>query len=160
MPHADGWAGFRATTAFAFPAEPIQGDAAFAEWGGSYPDAVAYKHAIDGKTWEELDARYIVVRDDALGFLSIRELVQVLPVYLRAVVDDVWSPAVYAVLLMLTRPTTEPSRGRFEAFVQVLTPPQRKVIAATLRYIADQDPSGSVGRSAREALDSAWKEEP
>lgn len=144
----------------AFPAEPIRGDAAFSDWGGSYPDAVPYKGAIDGKTWEELDARYIVVRDDALGFLSTRELVQVLPVYLRAIVDDVWSPAVYAVLVTLTRPTKGRTRERFEAFIQALTPPQRGVIAATLRYIAEQDTDGSVGRLAGEALDSAWKETP
>jgi hypothetical protein len=110
----------------AFPAERIRGDAAFAQWGGSYPDAVAFKQVIDGKTWEELDARYIVKRDDALGFLSTRELVQLLPVYLRAVLEDAWSPASYAVLVKLIRPASEPSRGRFEAFIQALTPGQSK----------------------------------
>ena len=58
----------------AFPAERIRGDAAFAQWGASYPDAVAYRQAIDGKTWEELDARYIVVGTREAGLRgSVRE---------------------------------------------------------------------------------------
>src|SRR5258708_11547357 len=50
----------------AFPAEPIRGDTAFSQWGGSYPDAAPYKHAVDGKTWEQLDRAYIVRRNDSL----------------------------------------------------------------------------------------------
>lgn len=129
----------------AFPAERIDGEAAFAERGGGYPDAVAYARAIDGKTWLEVDAAYIVRRHDALGFLSTRELVQLLPVYLRSVVEDgVMSPALDAVIVTLTRPTS--------ALVAALGPAQRQVIAGALRWIADDDPGGSPGAAARAAL--------
>ena len=145
----------------AFPAERIDGDAAFAQWGGSYPDARDYARAIDGKTWEELDDRYIVRRNDALGFLSTRELVQILPVYLRSIVEEgLMSPALDAVLVELTRPTSEPARGRFDALVAALSAPQRKAIATALRQIAEQSPDGSPGRAARAALDNVWKDEP
>lgn len=144
----------------AFPAERIDGDAAFANWGGSYPDASAYARAIDGKTWEELDEQYVVQRNDALGFLSTRELVQLLPVYRRSVVKEgLMSPALDAVLVKLTRPTSEPARERFDAFVAALSVPQRKAIARTLRYIVEQDADGSPGRAARAALDEVWKED-
>jgi len=56
-------------------------------------DASDYARAIDGKTWEELDTKYIVRRNDALGFLSTHQLVQLLPVYPRSLVNDgVMSP--------------------------------------------------------------------
>lgn len=145
----------------AFPAERIDGEAAFAQWGGSYPDADAYAQAIDGKTWEELNAEYIVRRNDALGFLSTRQLVQLLPVYLMSVINDgVMSLALDALLVKLARPTSEPSRGRFDALLAALSSPQRKAIAATLRQIEEEDQGGSSGRAARAALDDVWKEEP
>lgn len=144
----------------AFPAELIDGEAAFAQWGGSYPDAGAYAAAIDGKTWKELDAEFIVRRNDALGFLSTHQLVQVLPVYLRSLVKDgVMSPALDAVLVKLTRPSSDPSRGRFDALLAALSDAQRKAVAETLRQIAEDDPDGSPGRAARAALDDVWKGE-
>lgn len=144
----------------AFPAERIDGEAAFAQWGGSYPDASDYTRAIDGRTWEELDDRYIVRRNDALGFLSTRELVQILPIYLRSLVNEgLMSPALDALLVKLTRPTSEPARARFDALVAALSGPQRKAIASTLRCIAEQDPDGSPGRAARAALSDVWTEE-
>ncbi|HEY4239046.1 MAG TPA: hypothetical protein VGM88_04495 [Kofleriaceae bacterium] len=145
----------------AFPAESIDGKTAFADWGGSYPDASEYARAIDGKTWDELDAAYVVRRNDALGFLSIRQLVQLLPVYLRSVIDGgVMSPALDAVLVKLARPTNATSRHRFEALVAALSAPQRAVIAGTLRLIADQDPDGSPGLAARATLDDVWETAP
>lgn len=144
----------------AFPAEPIDGEAAFAQWGGSYPDAEGYARAVDGKTWEELDADYIVRRNDALGFLSTRELIQLLPVYLRSLnTDGVMSPAFDAVLVKLTRPTSEPRRRRFDAFVAALTTAQREAIASTLRQISEEAPDDSPGRAARAALEDVWKED-
>lgn len=129
----------------AFPAERIAGEAAFAERGGGYPDAVTYARAIDGNTWLEVDAAYIVRRHDSLGFLSTRELVQLLPVYLRSVVEDgVMSPALDAVIVKLTRPTS--------ALMAALGRAQREAIAGVLRWIVDQDPDGSPGSAARAAL--------
>jgi hypothetical protein len=143
----------------AFPAEAIRGDAAFAQWGGSYPDAVPYERAIDGKTWEQLDRGYILRRNDALGFLSTRQLVQILPVYLLSIVEEgVMSPALDAVLVKLTRPAREPGRERFDAFVAALDRPQRTAVATALHLLAEQDPDGSPGRAALAAVDNFWKE--
>jgi len=64
------------------------------------------------------------------------------------------------VLVKVTRPTSEPSRGRFDALVAALSTAQRNAIAGILRQIAEQDPDGSPGRAARAALDDVWKEEP
>ena len=97
----------------AFPAEAIRGDAAFAQWGGTYLDAVPFEQAIDGRTWEQLDREYIFRRNDALGFLSTQQLVQILPIYLLSIIEEgVMSPALDAVLVKLTRPTREPGRER------------------------------------------------
>lgn len=143
----------------AFPAEPIRGDAAFSQWGGSYPDASSYKQAVDGKTWEQLDREYILRRHDSLGFLSTQELVQILPIYLLSIVTEgVMSPALDAVLVKLTRPTREPRRERFDEFVAALNGSQRTAIATVLRYLAEEDPEGSPGHAASTALDNFWKE--
>jgi len=132
----------------AFPAERIDGGAAFAQWGGSYPDATAYRNAIDSKTWEQLDRAYIIKRDDALGFLSTRELVQLLPVYLRSVMEEgLASPA----LVKLTRPTSVATRERYDALMAALSPAQRDTIVAALQHLVNQDPDGSIGRDARAA---------
>lgn len=144
-----------------FPAERIDGSAAFIQWGESYPDADDYARAVDGKTWEEVDAAYAVRRNDALGFLSTRQLVQVLPVYLRSLVNDgVMSPALDSVLVTLTKPMRDPSRKRFDALFSTLTSAQRRVVADVLRQIAEEDPEGSPGRAAQAAFDGGWKEEP
>ena len=136
----------------AFPAERIDGGAAFAQWGGSYPDAGAYRSAIDGKTWEQLDRVYIIKRDDALGFLSTRELVQLLPVYLRSVMEEgLMSPALEAMLVKLTRPKSGATQARYDALLASLSPAQRDAIVAVLQHLVDQDPDGSIGRDARAA---------
>ena len=140
----------------AFPAEVIHGSAAFAQWGGSYPDAAAFRKAIDGKTWEQLERSYIIKRDDALSFLSTRELVQLLPVYLRSVMEEgLMSPALEAVLVKLTRPKSGVTRARYDALLAALSPAQRDAITAALQHLADQDPDGSIGRDARAAKSDA-----
>ena len=143
----------------AFPSAPISGDAAFTQWGGSYPDAASYEQAIDGKTWEQLDRGYILRRNDALGFLSTQQLVQILPIYLLSIVEEgVMSPALDAVLVKLTRPRSELGRERFDAFVAALDRPQRTAVATALHLLAEQDPDGSPGRAALAAIDNFWKE--
>ena len=140
----------------AFPAEVIHGSAALAQWGGSYPDAAAFRKAIDGKTWEQLERSYIIKRDDALSFLSTRELVQLLPVYLRSVMEEgLMSPALEAVLVKLTRPKSGVTRARYDALLAALSPAQRDAITAALQHLADQDPDGSIGRDARAAKSDA-----
>jgi hypothetical protein len=128
----------------AFPRTPIVAEGAFTARGTTYPDAVSYTQAIAGKRWDEIDRTWLVRRHDALGFLGDEHLVAVLPVYLRALLDDgVWSPAAGIVIQVLG----EPRKG----FVRALSDAQRAAIAGVLHAFAEQDPDGSLGQAARAA---------
>ena len=145
----------------AFPPEPIDAARAFDDWGTTYADADAYAQHLDGKTWDQLDRSYIITRADALGFLGTRAVVAVLPVYLRALLEDgVWSPAADSLILRLTKPEPGKKAGiklpRFEALVNELTSAQRAAIAAVLSAFAAEDDGGSPGERARAALESQW----
>lgn len=146
----------------AFPSKPIHPDSAFDQWGTTYPDAEPYMEQIDGKRWDQLDRAYIVRRADALGFLGTRHLAAVLPVYLRAMIEEgVWSPATGMLMLILAKPVPGENTGlgseRFDALVGTLTAEQRAVVASALHAFAEQDADGSLGRAARAALDGYWK---
>ena len=145
----------------AFPTEPIASEGAFAPWGNGYLDAEPYRHQLEGKAWDALDQAYIVRRSDALGFLGTRHLAAVLPVYLKALVEDgVWSPAAGMLTIILAKPTPTKDSGlgteRFDALVDELTLAQRTAVAATLRVLAEQDEGGSLGDAALSALDGYW----
>jgi len=146
----------------AFPKRRIRSERAFAEWGATYPDAEPYMQQLEGKTWDQLDPAYAVRRSDALGFLSTKHLVEVLPVYLRSLVEDgISSPAAGVLTQILTRPAPGKDTGlgtaRFKALVDALTGSQRTAIASALHLFSDMDPGGSLGRAARYAFDSEWK---
>ncbi len=142
----------------AFPAEPIRSTGAFSDFGGTYLDGGAFAQHLEGKTWLELDPKYMVMRADALGFLGTQHVVAVLPVYLRALVEEgVWSASADTLVLLLTRPTAAKKLARFDALVAALTPAQRSVIARVLHAFAAADADGSPGVRARAALDSQWK---
>jgi Family of unknown function (DUF6714) len=145
----------------AFPAEPIDAARAFDDWGMTYPDAEPYAQHLEGKTWEQLDRSYIITRADALGFLGTRELVAVLPVYLRALLEDgAWSPAADTVVLVLTKPDPGKKTGiklpRFEALVSALTSAQRAAVATVLHVFVASNEEGSPGERARAALECHW----
>lgn len=145
----------------AFPVEPISSAGAFDSWGTTYPDAEPYAKHLEGKTWEQLDPGYIIMRSDALGFLGTRQLVAVLPVYLRGLLEDgVWSASGDTLILLLTKPDPGTKTGlklqRFEALVAALTPAQRAAIATVLRAFAATDEGGSLGDRARAALERHW----
>jgi len=146
----------------AFPAKPIQSEGAFHDWGATYPDAEPYAKQLEGRTWEEVDCAYLITRSDALGFLGTRQLVAVLPVYLRSLIEDgVWSHAADPLLLLLTKPGPDKKTGlklpRFEALVDALTPTQRSAIALVLSAFAATDETGSLGMAAHTALQRYWK---
>ena len=145
----------------AFPAEPIDAAGAFDDWGMTYPDAEPYATHLEGKTWEQLDRSYIITRADALGFLGTQQLVAVLPVYLRSLLEEgVWSTSADTLILLLTKPDPRKKTGiklaRFEALVSALTPAQRAAIAKVLRAFAAMDDGGSPGERARAALEHHW----
>lgn len=146
----------------AFPPKPIRSAGAFDDWGVTYPDAEPYAQHLEGKTWEELDRKYLITRSDALGFLGTRHLIAVLPVYLRSLVEEgVWSSSADMLMLLLTKPDSEKKIGiklpRFKALVSALTSEQCTVIAAVLCAFAATDEGGSLGEAARAALEHHWK---
>ena len=146
----------------AFPAKPIQSAAAFRDWGATYPDGEQYVKQIEGKTWREVDRAQLVTRSDALGFLGTQQLVAVLPVYLRSLVEEgIWSHAADSLVLLLTRPSADQKTGmplsRFEMLIAALTPAQRNVIAEVLRAFAAADEHGSPGKRAQVALERHWE---
>ncbi|HEX2687928.1 MAG TPA: hypothetical protein VHN14_14975 [Kofleriaceae bacterium] len=68
------------------------------------------------------------MRSGALGFLGTRHLVAVLPVYLRALLEDgVWSTSADTLILLLTKPDPGKKTGiklpRFEVLVGALRLP-------------------------------------
>jgi hypothetical protein len=89
----------------AFPPEAMTAQGAFDPWGNGYPDAEPYEQQLDGRSWEALDAAYLVRRSDALGFLGTKHLVALLPVYLRSMLrEGVWSPAAGMLTIILEKP--------------------------------------------------------
>jgi len=140
----------------AFPDDTIDAKRAFDDWGRTYPDAIAYREKIDGKTWRTSDAQWLVRRSDALGFLGTRWLAAVMPIYLiSAVRDGVWSPATEMLVLILARPGARDEglgHKRYAALLEALTAEQRIATREVLHHIAQIDPEGSLGLAARRAL--------
>ena len=89
----------------AFPANEIDSRDAFAPWGATYLDGADYAKQLDGRSWNELDRSYLDRRSDALGFLSTKHLVAVLPAYLAQLVEGgPFSQVPDMLLLILTAP--------------------------------------------------------
>jgi hypothetical protein len=146
----------------AFPAKPIQSEEAFRDRGATYADAQPYMKHLEGKTWEELDRAYLVMRHDALSFLGPRYIAAVLPVYLRSLVEEgAGSPAVYTLLHLLTKRGPQKKQGnsrtRFAALVGALTPEQCAAIAVILRAFAAKYEGERLGFAAQTALADQWK---
>jgi hypothetical protein len=146
----------------AFPPEIISATKAFADWGTSYPDAPDYRAQLDGRSWHQLDPAYFVLRADALGFLGTRELIAVLPIYLRSVIDDGAGAGSAGMLtLVLAKPGSDDGpnlgRKRFGAFVDALTDAQKTVIARVLAAFAEEYADSSPGERARATLDGYWR---
>jgi len=144
----------------AFPAKAIDARDAFQSWGQTYLDARSYRDAIHGKSWDQLDSAYLAVRSDALGFLSTHTLVDVLPAYLRIMLELGTASEVPGMLTLIVRaPDGEhPALGaaRFSAFVEALLAQQRGVVAATLARFTQRFPGTLVGEAARCALLTRW----
>ena len=104
----------------------------------------------------------MLTRADALGFLGTKQLVAVLPVYLRSLIEDgVWSRSADTLMLLLKKPEAVKQTGsklsRFEALVCALTPEQSEAIAAVLDRFATMDEGGSLGEAARLAFERDWE---
>jgi len=146
----------------AFPSFEISSDDAFTSWGRTYLDGDEYRAALKGKHWDQLDTTYIALRSDALGFLSTRTLVAVLPAYLIALIEHGTASQVPGMLtLVLAPPNRETDDGlgkkRFGEFIEAMTGPQRAAVAAALLRFGERYPGTLVGDAARAAFDGHWK---
>lgn len=142
----------------AFSRDLIVAAGAFASSGATYIDAVPYAEQLDGKAWDELDGDYLAVRADALGFLSTRQLVAVLPAYLMLMLERPASDVPGMLMLILPKPDKQhKGRGlgkrRFTELVEALTATQRAAVATALRQFAAEHPEDD---SARIPLESFW----
>lgn len=140
----------------AFPREPIAAADAFASWGMTYLDARPYIEQLEGKTWDTLDQDYLAVRWDALGFLSTRQLVAVLPAYLMLMLERPTSDVPGMLKLILTKPDKQHRTGlgkrRFTELVEALTATQRTAIASALQQFAAEHPEEDASRIPLESL--------
>jgi hypothetical protein len=87
-----------------------------------------------------------------LGFLDPRQLVAVLPVYLRSLVEDGTRLSVPDTMLLILN---RKSRKRFEELAGALTPAQRAAVVAVLDAFGAAE-SGQPADAARAALER-WK---
>lgn len=134
----------------AFP--PLVIDFAKATTGGL--DGGAYRDHVDGKRWTSVDAAYLVNHNDALSFLDAHHIAAVLPVYLTSLVVDGVRTSVPDTLLLVLNRTSE---ARFAALFDVLSPPQRRAIVASLDAFAAQQ-EGTLAEAARGAS-IRWSEQ-
>jgi hypothetical protein len=142
----------------AFPRDPIVAAGAFASWGATYLDAAPCAEQLDGKAWDDLDQDYLALRADALGFLSTRQLIAVLPAYLMLMLEPPASDVPGMLMLILPKPDKQrKERGlgkrRLTELVEALTAMQRTAIASALRQFAEEHPEDN---SARIPLESYW----
>jgi hypothetical protein len=129
----------------AFPPEPLR----FTHARTDGLDGGAYREHVDGKTWEELDRTYVLSRSDVLSFLEPSDLIAVLPVYLRSLVEDGTNTPVPDTLLLVVNRKSE---QRFEALIHAFTPAQRAAVIASLTYFAEHE-VGQPADAARAAID-------
>jgi hypothetical protein len=145
----------------AFPANEIDSRDAFASWGATYLDGADYAKQLDGKSWNELDRSYLDRRSDALGFLSTKHLVAVLPAYLAQLVEGgLFSQVPDMLLLILTAPDSTKRNGlgaaRFGKLTEALSESQRAAVAGTLHWFVQEHPTTEHANAAQIALDRYW----
>lgn len=146
----------------AFPPIKIRREA-FALRGDLYIESLEYATAIEGRTWEELDANYFARRADVLFFAGAANRATLLPLYLHLLlVFSPQSPIPGPLVAVLTKPEPadkpphlfEGAQARFAELVGELTGAQKEVVAATLHEYIAMHPND--GREAQRALDRFW----
>lgn len=139
-----------------FPPRPIEPADAFAEWGGTYVDAKAFRDGVRGKRWTELEASFLERHHDALVFLGPSSISEYLPAYVIALVrrDPALSALPSFLLSVLTRGT---DGDRFDARFSGLTSAQRRAIARTLAAYEMELAGSSQQADVSAALDSYWR---
>ncbi len=124
----------------AFPEKPL--DFRDALTGGT--DDGEFRNAVAGKSWTELDPALVGRRSDVLSFLQAQYFVQVLPAFLRSLVQDGDYTGVSDTLLVVLDWDQTPRLAQIAAH---LTDTQREIVAEVLELFA----STATGRQAAAA---------
>ena len=139
-----------------FPPRPIDPADAFAEWGGTYVDADAFRDGVRGMRWTDLDGAFLERHHDALVFFGPASISKYLPAYLRALVRR--DPALDALpTFLLSVLTPDGDEGRFEARFERLTAARRRAIARVLAAHEIELAGSSRQAEVRAALDGYWR---
>lgn len=140
----------------AFPPHPIEPEAAFAEWGGTYTDAERFRQGVRGRAWTELSPAFLEHHHDALVFLGPSAIGDYLPAYLAALARrDPALSAMPSFLLGVLARAQDPVR--FDERFARLTPAQRRAIAGVLAAHEAELEGMSRQRDVTEVLDGYWR---
>lgn len=118
-------------------------------------------HDFGGRDWHDLDVAYLRQRSEALFLLTPEAFRYYLPAYMRAaILDPVEADLVPAAVVMALTPSErdEGITSLVRARLRDLTPPQRRAVAATLRYFASALSDHFQGDEARVALERLGEE--
>jgi hypothetical protein len=140
----------------AFPPHPLDPNAAFSEWGGTYTDADRFRQGVRGRVWSELDAAFLERSHDAVVFLGPSSIADYLPAYLASLLrrDRELSALPSFLFGVLTRGT---DTQRFDARFAQLTAAQRVVVANALAAFEVEVEGTSRQQDVTDALDSYWR---
>lgn len=140
----------------AFPPRPIEPEGAFAEWGGTYVDAEAFRAGVRGKRWPEIDASFLERHHDALMFFGPSSIAEYLPAYVVALIRR--DPALSAMPSFLLGALTREGDGqRFDDRFRALTAAQRRAIARALAAYETELAGSSRQPDVSAALDGYWR---
>jgi hypothetical protein len=140
----------------AFPPHPIDPTNAFAEWGGTYIDASAFRDGVRTRPWTGLDGDFLEHLHDALVFLGPESVPEYLPAYLSKLVtrDPALSALPSFLLAVLTRGD---GRERFDARFSRLTAAQVSAVGQALAAFESELEGSSRQPDVTASLDSYWR---
>lgn len=144
----------------AFPEAPLDASGAFEEWGTTYLDADGFVADSRGRTWRELDRRFLEYHNDALPFLGPSAFARYLPAFLSAVVHDsdrLDQLPGFLVYLLTRDANSTVRRERFDARLARLTLDQQKAVALALTHLEASPGAGNDRQAVTRALDSYWR---
>lgn len=144
----------------AFPARPIPASA-LADRGLNWVEregAAEYEAGVIGQRWDAIEADFIEAHGNAPTFLGGAALREVLPAYLRYLVEhEVYDDVPYAIAVALTRKSDPRRAADFDETFGALTDAQRWAVRQVLEVLGQREPTGRV---MRRALESFWVDVP
>lgn len=140
----------------AFPPHPLDTERNPAEWSVFNVDGNTFAKGVHGKSWDELMPRFLEFHHDALAFLGLEALVEVLPAYLTtAILRNRELDMLPTFLLGLL--TRHDDGKRFDALYGRLTPAQRQAVKNAIAAWANSPEVYPRQRVEIEALANNWR---